>query len=100
MPEFIEWLSESGCQNLAEWPDGMAHHEFTPTKADKDAAWELYTELRSRITTQPLHYLHGDEKASPAMCSPMNSLVQPHRPSWPIGFNESEFTCKTPRRNS
>jgi hypothetical protein len=34
---------------------------WTPNPDDRKAAWELYTELRTRITVQPLHYLHGDE---------------------------------------
>lgn len=38
--------------------------EFEPKEADKDAAWELYIELLTRITTQPLDDTHGDEKAA------------------------------------
>lgn len=34
---------------------------FEPTAEDRKAAWELYTELRTRISTQPLHYRSGDE---------------------------------------
>lgn len=32
-----------------------------PSSKDKEAAWELYVELRTRISTQPLHFLDGDE---------------------------------------
>ncbi|MFC1974558.1 hypothetical protein ACFLVA_00920 [Chloroflexota bacterium] len=32
--------------------------------ADKAAAWEMYIELLTRITTQPLDTEHGDEKNS------------------------------------
>lgn len=34
---------------------------FEPNEHDRKLAWVVYTELRTRITTQPLHYLHGDE---------------------------------------
>lgn len=32
-----------------------------PGDEDKAVAWEVYVELRTRITTQPLHFLDGDE---------------------------------------
>jgi hypothetical protein len=35
--------------------------EWAPKDADRDAAWELYIELLTRITTQPLPQEHGDE---------------------------------------
>jgi hypothetical protein len=35
--------------------------EWAPKEADKDAAWELYIELLTRITTQPLPREHGIE---------------------------------------
>jgi hypothetical protein len=35
--------------------------EWAPQDADRDAAWELYIELLTRITTQPLPQEHGDE---------------------------------------
>ncbi len=35
--------------------------EWKPQDEDKAAAWELYVELLTRITTQPLHGDHGDE---------------------------------------
>lgn len=38
--------------------------EWAPKEADKSAAWELYIELLTRITTQPLADVHGDEKAA------------------------------------
>ena len=38
--------------------------EWKPQEADKDAAWELYIELLTRITTQPLPLEHGDEKTA------------------------------------
>lgn len=38
--------------------------EFNPVEADMDAAWELYVELLTRITTQPLCDKDGDEKTA------------------------------------
>jgi hypothetical protein len=38
--------------------------DWKPQEADKDAAWELYIELLTRITTQRLLETHGDEKAA------------------------------------
>ncbi len=38
--------------------------EWEPQTADKDAAWEMYIELLTRITTQPLLDEQGDEQAA------------------------------------
>ncbi len=38
--------------------------EWAVQEKDKDAAWELYTELLTRIATQPLAQEHGDEKTA------------------------------------
>jgi len=38
--------------------------EWKPQNEDKSAAWELYIELLTRITTQPLYSQHGDEKTA------------------------------------
>lgn len=38
--------------------------EWNPQEADKDAAWELYIELLTRISTQRLEPEHGDEKTA------------------------------------
>jgi len=38
--------------------------DFEPRDQDKDAAWELYIELLTRIATQPLPSEHGDEKTA------------------------------------
>lgn len=42
----------------------FAELEFAPKDSDRDAAWELYIELLTRITTQPLHAEHGDEQTA------------------------------------
>ncbi len=38
--------------------------EWNPAEPDRDAAWELYIELLTRITTQPLANEDGDEKTA------------------------------------
>ncbi|KIM06856.1 MAG: hypothetical protein KU38_11715 [Sulfurovum sp. FS08-3] len=38
--------------------------EFKPQDEDRAAAWDLYIELLTRITTQPLHEGSGDEKTA------------------------------------
>lgn len=38
--------------------------EWKPNDSDRNAAWELYIELLTRITTQPLPSNHGDEKTA------------------------------------
>lgn len=38
--------------------------EWEAKEKDKDAAWELYVELLTRIATQPLSAEHGDEKTA------------------------------------
>ena len=43
---------------------GVLDAEFKPSDPDRDAAWALYIELVTRITTQPLPREHGDEAAA------------------------------------
>lgn len=38
--------------------------EWAPRDADRDAAWKLYIELLTYITTQPLPQEHGDEETA------------------------------------
>jgi len=38
--------------------------EWKPQDQDKAAAWELYIELLTRVTTQQLHVEHGSEQAA------------------------------------
>ncbi len=38
--------------------------EWNPAEPDKNAAWELYIELLTRITTQPLSKEDGDEETA------------------------------------
>ena len=41
-----------------------AEVEISFKQADKDAAWELYIEMLTRIVTQPLPFEAGDEKTA------------------------------------
>src|ERR1700687_2308894 len=43
---------------------GFLEGEFAPRDPDRAAAWELYIELLTRITTQRLTPEHGDEKTA------------------------------------
>lgn len=43
---------------------GVLNAEFKPSDPDRDAAWALYVELLTRITTQPLPRGYGDELAA------------------------------------
>jgi hypothetical protein len=71
MQTWSEKWDEFGCGELfvapaeptAE-PQPFADKEWQPTAADRSAAWELYTEIRTRITTQPLAFRHGDEETA------------------------------------
>jgi len=38
--------------------------EWQPQDPDKNAAWEMYIKLLTRITTQPLAMHHGDKKTA------------------------------------
>jgi hypothetical protein len=49
---------------------GWAEATFRANNADKQAAWEMYIEMLTRIVTQPLPEEHGDEKAA------LNSIYQ------------------------
>lgn len=43
---------------------GFLDAEFKPNDTDRDAAWELYVELLTRVTTQALSADAGDEAAA------------------------------------
>jgi hypothetical protein len=43
---------------------GFLETEWKPTDPDKDAAWDLYVELLTRIATQPLAVADGVEKTA------------------------------------
>ena len=45
-------------------PESNPHTEEKPTDNNRKAAWDLYVEMETRITTQPLDPEHGDEKTA------------------------------------
>ncbi len=45
-------------------PEKNSNAESNPTDNNRKAAWDLYVEMVTRITTQPLDPEHGDEKAA------------------------------------
>ena len=47
--------------------------DWKPEAAEQQCAWELHVELRTRITTQRMHYLDGDEATT------LDSLVSMFR---------------------
>lgn len=58
-----KWLENWDMTSLKISPPFL-EMEWKPQEADKDAAWELYIELLTRITTQPLPINHGNEKTA------------------------------------
>ena len=58
-----DWL-ENGKLTSLKFNAGFLALEFKPQDEDKNAAWEMYIELLTRITTQPLAQESGDEKTA------------------------------------
>lgn len=61
--QWREWLAEWGLDAL-KINLRFLEMEWKPQDADRNAAWDLYIELLTRITTQPLADEHGDEAAA------------------------------------
>jgi len=55
-----EWLEKWSMTSL-KIKTPFLEADWQPKDKDKDAAWELYIELLTRIATQPLPKEHGDE---------------------------------------
>lgn len=58
-----EWLDKWSMTGLSI-NAGFLSMDWEPKDPDRDAAWELYIELLTRITTQRLLPQHGDEKTA------------------------------------
>jgi len=58
-----EWLDKWSMTGLSI-NAGFLNMEWEPEDPDRDAAWELYIELLTRISTQHLQAEHGDEKSA------------------------------------
>jgi len=57
------WLDEWGMSSL-KIKSPFLEMEWKPQGPDRQAAWELYVELLTRVTTQPLPDQDGDEQAA------------------------------------
>ena len=44
--------------------ESSSNKEWDPNESDQNAAWEMYVEMATRITTQRLPLEHGDEKTA------------------------------------
>ena len=60
---FSDLFRKWGLQNI-KLSIGFAELEFSPTEDDQTAAWDMYVELLTRITTQPLRDGTGDEETA------------------------------------
>lgn len=58
-----EWLDKWSMTDL-KINAGFLSMDWKPLDHDRAAAWELYVELLTRITTQPLPQGHGDEETA------------------------------------
>lgn len=58
-----DFLAKWGLSSL-KIKAGFVEGEFAPNDPDREAAWELYVELLTRVTTQSLPPEVGDEKAA------------------------------------
>lgn len=59
-----KWINDNFFDSLIELDWEQEGQKWKPTDEDKSAAWVIYTELHSRITTQQLHYRSGDEETA------------------------------------
>ncbi|KKL96891.1 hypothetical protein LCGC14_1839980, partial [marine sediment metagenome] len=59
--KWFDWLKKWKMSNL-KIKTPFLEMEWNPKNADKDAAWDLYIELLTRIATQPLKAENGDEE--------------------------------------
>lgn len=58
------WLAENGFSDLIQISPALGARPWKPSEQDRNAAWILYTEIRTRIASQPLHYRSGDEETA------------------------------------
>lgn len=61
--KWSQWLEEWGLSKL-KINTGFLQMELEPQDHDRDAAWEMYIELLTRVTTQPLPVEYGDEQTA------------------------------------
>ena len=58
-----DWLEKWGMTSL-KIKLGILETEWKPQDPDRNAAWEMYVELLTRITTQPLPEQSGDDETA------------------------------------
>jgi len=58
-----EWLDQWSMTGL-KISTGFLEMEWEPKDPDRDAAWDLYVELLTRVSTQHLEPAQGDEKTA------------------------------------
>src|SRR2546422_1131773 len=58
-----KWLENWDLTNL-KIKAGVLEAEWKPQELDREAAWELYVEMLTRIVTQPLPEEQGHESAA------------------------------------
>jgi hypothetical protein len=63
MMKWSEWFERWGMSSL-ELSAGFLKANFEPRDPDRNAAWALYVELITRITSQPLGDDEGDEETA------------------------------------
>ena len=59
-----DWFEKTGASSLMRLSEEQGRQLWQPSEKDREAAWVLYTEIRTRISTQPLHYRSGDEETA------------------------------------
>ena len=59
-----KWNPEKNADTEPNPIDNAPNTGATPVDNNRKAAWDLYVEMETRITTQPLHPKHGDEKTA------------------------------------
>lgn len=60
---WLDWLKKWNMTKL-QINSPFLNIELKFADADREAAWEMYIELLTRITTQPLASTHGDEETA------------------------------------
>ncbi len=70
-----DWLAQWGLDSLRINLQFL-EMEWTPQDADRNAAWDLYVELLTRITGQPLAAEHGDEASALASIHSLFDLTR------------------------
>jgi hypothetical protein len=63
-PTWSQWLKNHEATDVVTFTESFGQQPWNPSAEDREAAWILYTEIRTRIATQSLHYRSGDEETA------------------------------------